>query len=100
KAKEIGLENYQFVNSSGLNNRDLKGMHPGGTGPEDENVMSARSTAILAARLMSDYPEVLETTSTPKREFRGMPGEMKNWNWMLPELIYSYPGVDGLKTGT
>lgn len=100
KAKELGLDNYHFVNSSGLNNRDLKGNHPGGTGPEDENVMSARSTALLASRLMHDYPEVLETTSTPKKEFRGMPGEMKNWNWMLPELIYSYPGVDGLKTGT
>ena len=29
-----------------------------------------------------------------------MPGEMKNWNWMLPGLIFEYPGVDGLKTGT
>ena len=100
KAKELGLENYQFVNSTGLNNRDLKGKHPEGTGPDDENVMSARSTAELAVRLLADYPEVLETTSTPVKEFPGMPGEMKNWNWMLPGLIFEYPGVDGLKTGT
>ncbi|WP_233713762.1 serine hydrolase [Lederbergia citri] len=100
KAKELGLKNYKFVNSTGLNNRDLKGMHPEGTGAEDENVMSARSTAQLAAYLLRDYPEVLETTSITKKEFRTMPGEMKNWNWMLPGLIYGYEGVDGLKTGT
>jgi len=100
KAKDLGLKNYKFVNSTGLNNRDLKGMHPEGTGPEDENVMSARSTAQLAAYLLRDYPEVLETTSITKKEFRTMPGEMKNWNWMLPGLVYGYEGVDGLKTGT
>ena len=27
-------------------------------------------------------------------------GEMENWNWMLPGLVYGYEGVDGLKTGT
>jgi D-alanyl-D-alanine carboxypeptidase (penicillin-binding protein 5/6) len=100
KAKELGLENYKFVNSTGLNNRDLKGKHPKGTGPEDENIMSARAMAKLAVRLLNDYPEVLETTSIPEKEFPGMPGKMKNWNWMLPSLIYGYKGVDGLKTGT
>jgi len=25
---------------------------------------------------------------------------MDNWNWMLPELVYGYEGVDGLKTGS
>ena len=29
-----------------------------------------------------------------------MPLEMDNWNWMLPELVFKYRGVDGLKTGT
>lgn len=28
KAAELGLEGYTFVNSSGLNNEDLMGMHP------------------------------------------------------------------------
>lgn len=100
KAADLGLENYKFVNSTGLNNRDLKGKHPEGTGPEDENIMSARAMAILASRLLNDYPEVLETTSIPEKDFPGMPGKMKNWNWMLPSLIYGYEGVDGLKTGT
>ena len=25
---------------------------------------------------------------------------IRNWNWMLPGLVFKYPGVDGLKTGT
>ena len=45
KAKELGLEGYKFVNATGLNNKDLKGMHPKGTGESDENVMPARSVA-------------------------------------------------------
>ncbi|GIN93473.1 D-alanyl-D-alanine carboxypeptidase DacA [Siminovitchia terrae] len=100
KAKELGLENYKFVNSTGLNNKDLKGKHVKGTGAEEENIMSARAMAKLASQLLTDYPEVLETTSIPEKTFPGMPAKMKNWNWMLPSLIFSYEGVDGLKTGT
>lgn len=100
KGEELGLENFRFVNSSGLNNSDLKGKHPSGTGQEDENIMSARSMAKLAVQLLNDYPQVLETTSTTEKDFPGMPGKMKNWNWMLPSLVYGYEGVDGLKTGT
>ncbi|MCM3094404.1 D-alanyl-D-alanine carboxypeptidase [Cytobacillus sp. AMY 15.2] len=102
KAAELGLKEYKFVNSSGLNNRDLKGSPPAG-GPEDENVMSARDTAILARELINRFPEVLETASTPRKTFReGTDDEIKmeNWNWMLPELVYGYEGADGLKTGT
>jgi serine-type D-Ala-D-Ala carboxypeptidase (penicillin-binding protein 5/6) len=103
KAEELGLENYKFVNSSGLNNRDLKGMHPEGTGPEEENVMSAKDTAKLAYRLIHDFPEVLETSSIEKLKFREGTDDvtnMENWNWMLPGLVYGYEGMDGLKTGT
>ncbi|MCJ7842945.1 D-alanyl-D-alanine carboxypeptidase [Lederbergia sp. NSJ-179] len=100
KAEELGLEQYHFVNSTGLNNRDLKGMHPKGTKADEESTMSAKSTAMLAARLMKDFPDVTETTSIPKKRFRDLPGEMKNWNKMLPSLEFEYDGVDGLKTGT
>ncbi|WP_445661529.1 D-alanyl-D-alanine carboxypeptidase family protein [Bacillus sp. FSL K6-3431] len=100
KAEELGLDNYNFVNSTGLNNQSLLGKHPDGTGPEDESVMSARSTAKLAAQLMKDFPEVLETSSVPTMKFRDLIGEMTNWNKMLPGLDFEYPGVDGLKTGT
>ncbi|GIN88883.1 D-alanyl-D-alanine carboxypeptidase DacA [Heyndrickxia sporothermodurans] len=105
KAKELGLKDYKFVNSTGLNNQDLKGMQPKGTGPNDENIMSARATAKLASHLINEFPEVLETASIPKAKFHAGPGEdinMENWNWMLPTLIYGSKdnGVDGLKTGT
>ena len=39
KAEEIGLKDYKFVNSTGLNNHDLKGMHVAGDA-EEENIMS------------------------------------------------------------
>lgn len=103
KAQELGLENYKFVNSHGLNNRDLKGMHPEGSGPEEENVMSARATGKLAYRLLTEFPEVLDTASIDKKKFReGTDDEinMENWNWMLPTLVFGYEGVDGIKTGT
>ncbi len=103
KAEEIGLTSYRFVNSSGLNNVDLFGMHPAGTGPEDENVMSAHDVAKLAYYLLKDHPEVIEVSSIPKKTFReGTEDaiEMSNWNFMLPGLVFEYEGVDGLKTGT
>ncbi|HZG70805.1 MAG TPA: D-alanyl-D-alanine carboxypeptidase family protein [Chondromyces sp.] len=103
KAKELGLKDFKFVNSSGLNNRDLMGMHPKGSGPEDENVMSARATAKLAYELLNTFPEVLETSSIPKKTFREGTDDkinMENWNWMLPSLVFGYEGMDGLKTGT
>jgi D-alanyl-D-alanine carboxypeptidase (penicillin-binding protein 5/6) len=105
KAKELGLKNYKFVNCSGLNNSDLLGMQPQGTGVNDENQMSARDTATLAFRLLHDHPEVLDTSSVPMMVFReGTPDaiRMDNWNWMIPGTMYpyfDYPGVDGLKTG-
>lgn len=103
KAEELGLEGYKFVNSTGLNNADLFGMHPAGTGATDENVMPARSVAKLAYHLLKDHPDVLATASIPKKIFREGTDdaiEMSNWNFMLPGLIYEYAGVDGLKTGT
>ena len=41
KAKKLGLKNYKFVNSTGLNNKDYNGDQPEGTGADEENVMSA-----------------------------------------------------------
>jgi serine-type D-Ala-D-Ala carboxypeptidase (penicillin-binding protein 5/6) len=103
KGKELGLSEYKFVNSSGLNNEDYKGLHPEGTEATDENVMSPRSVAQLAVHLINDFPDVLKTSSIPKMNFReGTEDEIKmeNWNWMLPSLVYGYEGMDGLKTGT
>jgi serine-type D-Ala-D-Ala carboxypeptidase (penicillin-binding protein 5/6) len=103
KAKKLGIKDYKFVNSSGLNNRDYQGMHPQGTGAEDENVMSPRAVASLAFHLINEYPDVLKTASVPTKNFReGTTDQIKmdNWNWMLPKLVYGYEGMDGIKTGT
>ncbi|MFL6517692.1 MAG: serine hydrolase [Bacillus sp. (in: firmicutes)] len=102
-AKQLGLKDYKFVNSTGLNNRDYHGQHPEGSGAEEENVMSARAVAKLAFHLINDFPDVLKTASTPTKMFReGTDDQIKmdNWNWMLPTLVYGYQGMDGLKTGT
>ncbi|MGG1401176.1 D-alanyl-D-alanine carboxypeptidase family protein [Bacillus salipaludis] len=103
KAKQLGLKNYKFVNSTGLNNSDYFGQQPAGTRADEENVMSSYSVAQLAFRLIHDFPDVLKTASIPTKKFReGTDDEIKmdNWNWMLPTLIYGYQGMDGLKTGT
>ncbi len=103
KAKELGLKNYKFVNSTGLTNHDLKGQHPEGTTPDEENKMSARDVAILAQHLIQDFPKVLDTAKIPKKVFQEggkYPVQMDNWNWMLKGLVKEYEGVDGLKTGS
>jgi len=98
KADELKLEDYKFVNSSGLNNSSLLGNHPAG-GQDDENVMSAKATARLAYRLLTDYPEVLDTASQPRLPFKD--GKTyDNFNFMLPTLVHEYEGIDGLKTGS
>ncbi|HHT48977.1 MAG TPA: D-alanyl-D-alanine carboxypeptidase [Firmicutes bacterium] len=102
KAKEIGMTNYSFVNATGLNNSDLLGMHPAGARNE-ENFASAKDVALMAFRILRDYPEVLTIASIPRKTFRPDSADaikMDNWNWMLPELVYGYEGVDGLKTGS
>ncbi|PFG06341.1 D-alanyl-D-alanine carboxypeptidase family protein [Bacillus sp. es.034] len=103
KAKELGFEHYQFVNSSGLSNYDMLGMYPEGTDVNDENVVSAEDMATLAYYLIHDFPEVLETSSLTSKVFRPGTSEelvMKNTNGLLKGKSYHYKGADGLKTGT
>ncbi|MEH7181383.1 D-alanyl-D-alanine carboxypeptidase family protein [Neobacillus vireti] len=115
KAAELGLEKYKFVNSTGLNNRDMLKHFPEVVGdPDEENVMSAKDVAALASHLLKDFPEVLETSSVPEKVFaKGTEDQfvMDNWNWMLEgyeDLAADYPnyqqfvydGLDGLKTGS
>ncbi|WP_347862835.1 serine hydrolase [Salimicrobium sp. PL1-032A] len=102
KAAELGMEDYKFVNSTGLSNSDLGGNIPEGTSEEDTNLMSARAAATLAYHLVNDYPEALEISGTPTTEFDGQ--TIQNWNWMIPGMPgylsdFGYEGVDGLKTG-
>ena len=102
KAAELELPDYEFVNSTGLNNSHLGDNYPEGTPADATNLMSARSSALLAYHLTNDYPEALDYSSMPTAEFDGQ--TITNWNWMLPGIPgqlaqFSYEGVDGLKTG-
>ncbi|MFC4402316.1 serine hydrolase [Gracilibacillus xinjiangensis] len=102
KAEEMGLPEYEFVNSTGLSNADLGENYPEGTEPDADNLLSARSAALLAFHLINDYPDVLDFSSTMRSELDGRP--LENLNWMLPWednnfTQYGYEGVDGLKTG-
>lgn len=98
-----GIEDAQLYNTTGLNNEYLFGQHYPDSAEDAENMMTARDMAIVATRILEDYPEVLETASIPEMTFRSDSGDaidMTNWNWMLEGLTNERPGVDGLKTGT
>ena len=102
KAEQMGLPDYKFVNTTGLENASLGDNYPEGTDPNGTNLLSARSSALLAYYLINDYPESLDISSIPETEFDEQ--TIQNWNWMLPHDAtflkqYYYEGVDGLKTG-
>ncbi|KGX86971.1 serine hydrolase [Pontibacillus marinus] len=102
KAEEMGLPDYKFVNSTGLSNSDLGDNYPEGTQPDADNLLSARSAALLAYNLINDYPDALTYSSMTTIQFEDK--EIENWNWMLPNMPghlaqFGYQGLDGLKTG-
>lgn len=101
--ESFGIADAKLYNSTGLNNSYLEDNIYPGSAANDENSMSAHSIAIIANKIIQDYPEILETASIPRMTFReGTDDEiqMENWNWMLEGLLLETPGVDGLKTGT
>jgi D-alanyl-D-alanine carboxypeptidase (penicillin-binding protein 5/6) len=102
KAEELGLSEYKFVNSTGLDNESLGEDVPEGTDPNGSNLLSARSSAQLAYYLVNDYPEALAISSQTEVEFDDH--TVENLNWMLPHEgnyleAFAYEGMDGLKTG-
>src|SRR5699024_9145268 len=102
KGEEMGLQEYKFVNASGLDNHSLDGNHPDGTEEDDTNLLSARSSALLAYHLVTDYPEALDVSNQASLEFDGQ--TVTNWNYMLDHDTtyleqFHYDGIDGLKTG-
>ena len=101
-AEALGMENFKFVNATGLDNESLEGKHPEGTKADETNQLSAKAAATLAYHMVTEYPEVLEVSSVTETEFDGQ--TIRNWNWMLnhdTEFLkeFYYEGLDGLKTG-
>ena len=84
KAKEIGMKNTNFANSSGINNT--------------ENVSTVRDIMIMSNYLIREFPEEYKYFS--EREFTwdrtgGDPITQGNRN----PLLYKSLGADGIKTG-
>ncbi|TWT14475.1 D-alanyl-D-alanine carboxypeptidase PBP3 [Streptococcus sp. sy010] len=96
--KKWGITDAKLVNASGLNNSALGNNIYPESNNDDENMMSAKSVAIIARHLIQDYPEILKITSKSTADFDGT--IMNTFNYMLPQQTYGREGVDGLKTGT
>lgn len=99
KLQQWGIKNATIVNASGLKNSVLGEEHfyPG-SNKDDENKLSAYDIAIIARRLILDYPEVLEITKKATTNFAGM--TLTSSNHMLKDMPAFRAGVDGLKTGS
>lgn len=86
RARELGLEDTVFVNSTGL--------------PEDggsPNLMSAKDVALLAKHALA-VPRLMDYVSTYEYTMRAnSTGIPVLWN--ANKLLRRYYGVDGLKTG-
>lgn len=104
QVKKWGINYAKIYTVCGLPNGNVgKDAYPG-VAKNAENTMSAKDMAIIGQRLISDYPEVLQTTKIAHLDFKDdkKTTKMANFNWMLKGLSQydaNYQ-VDGLKTGT
>lgn len=96
-AKDLKLSSQTyFVNVTGLEtDRSEAGDF------RSETRMTAADTAKIAAYLINNHPDILDTSSKTQMRLKGRDLYLSNTNWMLPSLAgpYSYEGTDGLKTG-
>ena len=79
KAKEIGLKNSHFANSTGL--------------PHPDHRMSVEDLALLARRIIAEYPQFYHLFSQKEYVYHNIRQGNRN------PLLYSMPSADGLKTG-
>jgi D-alanyl-D-alanine carboxypeptidase (penicillin-binding protein 5/6) len=84
KANEIGMENTNFANSSGIN-------HP-------NNLSTVRDIAIMSNYLIKNYPEFYEYFKEKEFTWDRTGGEPITQGNRNP-LLYKNIGADGIKTG-
>jgi len=84
KAKEIGMNNTNFANSSGINNT--------------ENNSTVRDIMIMSKYLIKNYPEEYKIFSETEFTWDRTGGEPIKQGNRNP-LLYKNFGVDGIKTG-
>jgi D-alanyl-D-alanine carboxypeptidase len=79
RARSVGMSNTSFTNASGL--------------PDPDQWTTARDLALLARRMVADFPDYYRYFSVPSFTYGRQ---------VIPNhdhLLQSYPGADGLKTG-
>lgn len=80
KARELGMEKSTFKNATGW--------------PNKEHLSTPKELALLARRIITDFPEFYPTYSEKSFKYNKIKQENRN------PLLYSMPGqADGLKTG-
>ena len=84
KAKELKLENTNFVNPYGFD--------------DPNHYTSSLDMAIMASYLINNYPDILKYTSTYEDYVRE-DKEKRFWLVNTNKLVKFVDGVDGLKTG-
>ncbi|TSO26643.1 serine hydrolase [Lactobacillus sp. LL6] len=102
--KAWNINDAKIYTVCGLPNGSLGTDAYPGVSKNAENVMSAKSMAVVGQHLLRDYPEVLNTTKLAHLDFKDgqKTTKMDNFNWMLKGLSQydANLDVDGLKTGT
>jgi serine-type D-Ala-D-Ala carboxypeptidase (penicillin-binding protein 5/6) len=84
KAKEIGMDNTNFANSSGINNSD--------------NISTVRDIMIMSKYLIKEFPEKYKYFSEKKFTWDRTGGDPITQGNRNP-LLYKSLGADGIKTG-
>lgn len=85
KARAIGLTETHFVNPSGLD--------------EDGHEMSARDLVDEAAYLDAYYPDLAAIAATKELTIPATADHKAFYAQNLNRMLWTYPGVNGLKTG-
>lgn len=98
KAMELGMSNTRYYNTTGLTMRDYKNAQLNGSSPKDYNVSTAKEQLILAKSILKNEPQILDIVSKSYVTFKGT--KLYNFDLMLKDGPYEYPGVKGLKTGS
>jgi len=78
-AKELGMINSHFMNSSGL--------------PDDEHYTTAKDLSILTRTLIAESPELYKINAIKEYTFNGITQQNRN------KLLWRDSTVDGVKTG-
>ena len=81
RAKELGMNNTNFVNPNGL--------------PDDNHYSTARDVAIMSRVLLENHPDIKKYTTIWMDSLRGGEFQLANTN----KLIATYKYATGLKTG-